>query len=247
MSTNGNAVVEQVRRILNDPDNGRPVVDTDPIRQAVVRQVALVAKELGVGAIWVPSILTLVPGTIDYTFPTSFTDKDGNAHSAVEIQTVVDLVYQRDRLPIPRRAYDEIQALRAVTVTQGRAVMACILPDPTGGLKVYLSSNPLTSEALDAFVTIVPTTWNVSDATPPTIPFSQTASRALELLVAAAVGITLGPEKLTALALNEDTFAAWKAEAMELIRQERLTVIRLKRARGPLSFAWVTAWSRYGG
>ena len=242
MSTDGAKVVTEVRRIMGDPDDGRPQIDTDQIAQAVVRQVGLIASEVGLGATWVPSIITLVPGTIDYDFPTTI----GSA-SDVEYQTIIDLVYQRDRLPLPRRSYDEIQALRAVVVTQGRPVMCCLLPDATQKLRMYLSSNPQVAENLDAFVTLVPTTWNVTDATPPTIPFSERCSRALELRVAAVVGKTLGDEVLTALTLNASTFDAWMAEAAEMIRQERLTVIRLKRARGPLSFAWVTAWSRYGG
>ena len=251
MSTDGAKVVEQVRRMFGDPDTGRPNISTDVIQQAVVRWVAFCAAEVGMGALWLTPAVTLQPGKIDYVL-----NRTVGSDTGVEFQTLVDLIYHRDRLPIPRRAYDEIQALRAVVVTQGRPVMCCVMPDANQNLQVFLSSNPQVAEDLDALVTLVPETWTPTDAAPPSIPFSSKACRALECLVAAAVGKTLGAETLTALALNEGTFDEWYAEAVGkeyprqlggLLQQAKLEVIRCKRARGPLSFAWVTAWSRYGG
>jgi hypothetical protein len=251
MSTDGNKVVEQVRRMFGDPDTGRQNISTDMIQQAVVRWVAFCAAEVGLGALWMTPAISLVPGKIDYPL-----NRTIGTDTEVEFQTLVDLRYHRDFLPIPRRAYAEVQALRAVVVTQGRPVMCCVMPDPAQNLVVMMSSNPQIAEDLDALVTVVPETWNPTDAAPPSIPFSSKACRGLELLVAAAVGKTLGPETLTALALNEGTFDEWYSEALGkeyprqlggLLGQARLEVIRLKRANGPLSFAWVTAWSRYGG
>lgn len=251
MSTDGAKVVEQVRRMFGDPDTGRPNISTDVIQQAVVRWVAFCAAEVGMGALWLTPAVTLQPGKIDYVL-----NRTVGSDTGVEFQTLVDLIYHRDRLPIPRRAYDEIQALRAVVVTQGRPVMCCVMPDEDQNLTVMMSSNPQVAESLDALVTVVPETWVPSYGAAPKIPFGAKGCRALELLVAAAVGRTLGAETLTAMAINEGTFNAWFAEAVGseyprqlggLLGQARLEVIRLKRAHGPLSFAWVTAWSRYGG
>ena len=251
MSTDGNKVVAEVRRIFNDPDTGRQNIVTDVIAQAVVRWTQFCAGEIGLGALWIPTAITLAPGTIDYALK-----RDLGTNGNAEFQTLIDLVYHRDRLPIPRRAYEEIQALRAVVVTQGRPVMCCVMPDEDQNLTVMMSSNPQVAESLDALVTVVPETWVPSYGAAPKIPFGAKGCRALELLVAAAVGRTLGAETLTAMAINEGTFNAWFAEAVGseyprqlggLLGQARLEVIRLKRAHGPLSFAWVTAWSRYGG
>jgi hypothetical protein len=98
---------------------------------------------------------------------------------------------------------------------------------------------PVVAEAVNGLVTVVPSVWEDKE-TPPVIPFSTRATRALELLTAASVGRAMGASTLTSLNLNPSVFKEWEAEAHELVRQERLSIIRLKRSN---NVNWVQEWA----
>lgn len=233
MSTDGRAIMEGVRRTLGDPDTGRVVVENDELQQAIARHVPLIAKELGLGQAWVTGIVSLIPGTIDYTL--SGTD---------EYEQISEIVYHNDRVPLPIRSLPEVTSRRSGALAVGRPSMCALRPDTTQGVTLAVDTNPQVAETLDALVTLVPAVWEIGDTTPPTIPFSTTAARALELRVASSLAATMGPEKRNALALDKDDSKVWASEAAELIRQERLTVIRWKRSHGPMNHAWFRIWQR---
>ena len=85
----------------------------------------------------------------------------------------------------------------------------------------------------------------VGSATPPTIPFSTTGVRALELLTASAIFKSLGDDKRTQLDLAPSCGDDWYQEGMDLAIEEQLVIIRMKRSEGvDLSYGSIIAWGR---
>lgn len=232
MSTTGPLVVNEVWRILQDTELEH-VVKEDGIRQAVVRQGALVAKLIGVGETWVSAAITTATATRDYTLST-----------ASEYAAVLALRYASDKRTLGKVSYDTIvRAQSGDQAASGRQYRYALSPDAAMGIVVSFPGYPSAVEAIDARVSLVPTTWPQGAGTPPTIPFSTTAVRAVELLTAAAIFDTLGDDKLTQLDLNPKVAASWRAEGMRLAKEEQLTIIRLKRAQGvDLSYDALCAW-----
>lgn len=232
MAGAGNTVVTAARSLVGDTNEARPVIPQDVFRRAVNRQVALVAKKLGLGPAWDDAAITLSTTEFDYTLPTT-----------VEYNQVIALQYTSDRRQLDKRSPEEIRELKSGTgISAGRSYLYAMDFDPSGRAVVMLPTLPGRVETLDAYVSTMPAQWAAGPGTPPSIPFSETALRALELLVAAAVVKPLGADKMTALDLSPKSSTDWLDEAMELLREERLTVIRMKRARGPRNYAWFRAW-----
>ena len=232
MSTDGPTVVTNVRAILREDQTGRPVFETAELRMAINRHVALVAKELGLGTSWDTSMVTLVTGTTDYTLP-----------GASEYERVVALKYTSDGVPLDIVSLAEILAAREGATAQGRPYRCCLRPTDTQTVVLMTDSNPTEGEDIDGLISLVPDRWDASDATAPTIPFSEAAARVLELRVAESVVETAGAEKRNALAISDSAPAKWRKEADSLLHQEQLTIIRFKRARTP---QWLARWARYG-
>lgn len=232
MAGAGNTVVTAARALVGDNNAARPVIAQDDFRRAVNRQVAFVAKKLGLGPAWDDDAITLSLTEFDYTLPTS-----------VDYNQVIALQYSSDRRQLDKRSPEEIRELRSGTGSaSGRSYLYAMDRDSSGRAVVMLPYLPSHVETLDAYVSTMPSQWESGPGTPPSIPFSETALRALEMLVAAAVVKPLGSDKMTALDLSPKSADDWISEAMELIREERLTVIRMKRARGPRNYAWFRAW-----
>lgn len=221
MSTSADSILAEVYRILQDTVEGRHVVKEDAIQQAYNRQVSLVASDLGLAPAWDVDAISVVAGTSDYSLP-----------SSVEYGSVLRLRYVSDLRQLRRVSMERILTLRDGGLPAGRAYEYCLVPKDDGGVAVWLSTEPSDDETIEALVSSVPSAWSPDDATAPTVPFSRGAVRALELLIAAAVGVTLDEERMVALSLNPASFADWRTEAMRLIAQEKLKLIRLKRAGG---------------
>jgi hypothetical protein len=234
MSTTGPQVVLNVQALLQESSPDDPVVPVDIYPPIINRMVSMLAgpEHLNIGSAWVSPILTLVAGTDEYELQTG-----------VEYEQVLSLCYATDRVPLRKESLDTVSLLwTGTTKAQGRPRFMCLRPEPDQHIKVMVWPCPTAGEAVNGLVTLAPTPW-VSTATAPSIPFSARATMALELLVASAIGKTLGTDKATALGLNPACFDGWKAEALELVRQERLSVIRLKRSYGANNCDWVQAWS----
>lgn len=231
MSTTSLAVALNVREVLGDPDTGRPVFGNAAMRQAVNRHMTIVSRELGLGTAWGSAAVTLLTNTLDYTL-------SGTA----EYQQVRQVVFTSDMANLPIRSFEEVMDRRAGNVGTGRPSMCCLRPTSTQTTVLMVDSYPATSETLDLLYSTLPETWDASDATAPTIPFSAPAARALELRVAASLAASAGAEKRNALALGAADVETWLKEAAELIRTERLTIIRMKRSRA-VRGGWFSAWS----
>lgn len=233
MAGDGRSVIAEVRRIMQDTDDtADPIIQEDTIRQNVNRQVAIVVGQLGLASAWITNAIALATNQLDYAFP-----------GTAEYLQVLEVIYHTDQLPLRRISREEMQSGRAVAANStGRQVGYALAPSTTQGVTLGLPGYPIRVEALDILVSLVPATWPIGPDDPPTIPFSERTLRALELLVAASIGMTLAVDRLTALDLNPKVFADWRAEAQELLHQERLTIIRLKRAKGTLNFEWFKGW-----
>ena len=233
MSTDGLSVVNNARVILGDPDNGAPVFTTPEMRMALNSEQAIMATPdvLGLGSAWSLASITLVPGTLDYTLP-------GTADYA----QVLTVRYSSDSLPLRQRSLEEIETRRSGAIAQGRPTIYALRPTSTGTVVLMVDTDPKSGETLDLLVTTVPARWVATDATAPTIYFSQKGALALELRTAAAMVEAAGPEKLNALALGATDAKAWRAKSGELERLERLAIIRLKRSLGALNSAWFIQW-----
>lgn len=231
MAGTGPEVVAEVRRIMRDRA-ADPVVPEDDIRQAVNRCVSLMAAKLGVGTAWVSPALTLTTLTRDYALPTT----DG-----IEYQSLLELVYTSDRQPLVKVDREIVDACRVgESVSHGRSLVYSVTLSPTQEVEVNLPYLPQSAETVDALVSVVPATWPIGPATAPAIPFSQRALRALELFVAHRVFKSASDDTVVQLDLSPKSADEWFAEAEALQREEALTVIRFKRARG--ARAWWPAW-----
>lgn len=233
MSTTGDVVRNEVYVLLGVTNMVDPqVIDSDGIRKAITNNVAVIAKEIGLGPAWLTPGISLVTNAMDYTLP-----------AGVEYDQVLSLVYTTDKWPLQKVSRDEILNLRAgVQNSTGRRFEYAMYPDASGLVQVMFGRFPQKAEGIDVLASTVPVPWNAGDAVVPNIPFSTTAVRALEYLAAAEYGAAFGPDRIVALNINPNVFKTWQDKAMELIRQERLTVIRLKRSNGPMNYTWYSAW-----
>lgn len=232
MSTNGPAVVLRMRAIMRESQTGRPVYDDAELREAINRHVAILAMELGLGTEWVLAIVTLAPGTLDYTLPST------NEYGAIK-----RLRYANTGQELGIRSLDEVMADREGGAGRGRSSYCALRPDADQSLELALPNDPDQSYDIDALVSYVPATWDASDATAPTYALSEAASRALELRACASVVKTSGPEKRNALAISDDAPEVWGKEANRLVELERLRIISFKRSRGAHMGHWFASWT----
>jgi hypothetical protein len=229
----GDLVRAEIYTLLGITNTADPMIPLDTARQGINRTVALVAKELGLGPAWITSAISLTTALRDYTLP-----------GTVEYEQVLQMIYSTDKQPLRKVPLDEILAARGGSgSSSGRQFAYALTPTSTQTVTVSFAYLPNAAETIDVLATTMPVPWPKGSAAAPTIPFSTTALRSLELLGACDLGGSLGPDKMNALDLNPKTFDGWRATAMELIRQERLTIIRLKRANGPTNYAWFSSWS----
>jgi len=233
MSTTGPDIVKRCRAIMREEMLGRPVFGDDEMREAVNRHAPIVCKKLGLGTAWSTSIVTLVPGTVEYTLP-----------GTAEYERIVMVRFESDKKDLPLRGLDEILKAHEGGPATGRPQRCAMRPTSSQSVSLLVDRDPATGEDLDALVSLQPDVWDASDATAPTYALSQAAARALELSVCASVVETAGAEKLNQLAIGDNAVARWGAEAAELLRLEELTIIRMKRSHGPMNYGWFVAWSR---
>lgn len=232
MSTTGPAVILRMRDIMREQQTGRPVFADAELREAINRHVQILAKELGLGTSWVTPIVSLVPGTVDYTLP-----------SADEYQSVQFLRYADDLQPLAIRSFAEVVERRSGGLASGRPQFCCLRPTSTQTLVLMTDTDPVDGEDLDALVSLAPATWDASDSTAPTYALSEAASRALELRACASVVETAGAEKRNALAISDNAPKVWQAEAARLVELEIMTIIGFKRSRGSHGGSWFMAWA----
>lgn len=231
MGRGGADVVSEVYRIFAD-DSSDPIIPEDTIRQQVNPQVSRIVGELGLGTAWVTTAFTTATNSRDNLLP-----------STVEYDRLLELVYASDKVPLRKISLEEMTYLRqGSTIPTGRQILYAVTVSPVGVVEIQFSGYSDRAEAVSALVSTTPTTWPKGSATPPTIPFSQRALRALELRIAASVAAVAGPDKYVALDLSKNAPQIWNDEANELIRHEALVIIRLKRAHGPRSYSWFPVW-----
>ncbi len=221
MSTTGPEVVSNVRTIIHDTVEDDPVVDNETLRDAVNRQVSMVAQELGMNPYWINSAFTTNATDYDYQLPTG-----------VEYHQVLNLVYDYDKYPLSQASREEVLVMRAgIMGTNGRQFIYALDARPDGSVYVMFGGKPGTTEAVNVYVSAMPAVWPAGPDTPPTIYFSQAAARALELRVAADVVSSLGPADMVALAINPQSPNQWLDMARSIIRQERIRIAGFKRAK----------------
>lgn len=231
MAGTSQTVADNVRRIIRDPDNGRPVVATDTIKQSTDRQVPQVADACTIHPALVASLLTLVAGTATYTL------------SSGEYDYLADLYLASDRMPLLKVSREEMDRLRVGGSSSGRPQCYSIFPQDDQTVDVTFWPTPASGEVVSGYVTALPDAWGTGATTAPTIPFSQRALRAVELRVAASVVMPLNSEALNALKLDKGAARLWLDEAANLEQRERVLVARLRNTHGQ-TYRWVSAWRR---
>jgi hypothetical protein len=230
----GDLVRAEVYGLLGITSGASTIVTPDTVRRAINRQVAVIAKNIGLGPAWISPAFTTTLVDLDYVFPSG---------SGVEYEQVLQLVYAADDWPLVKVSMDEITSARAgSTQSHGRQYEYALDVSAAQVVGIHFSRLPNAVEVVKAYVSTMPVPWPAGSAAPPTIPFSTTALRALELLSAEEIGRTLGEDRINALDLNPRAFDSWHVLAVELMGQEELSVIRLKRARGPYNYRWFMDW-----
>lgn len=234
MSTNGPAVVTRMRAILREDQTGRPVYETEELREAINRHAQLLAMELGLGSQWVTTITTLVAGTQDYTLPSTY-----------EYLSIRHLKYADTGEELFVRSLEEIMAARQGTggPATGRPQRCALRPTEASTVVLMTDTDPDASYALDALVSYAPDTWDAADATAPTYYLSEAGARILELRACASVVETSGTEKRNALAISDNAPKLWNTEAAKLASLEISRIISMKRSRGPRGGAWFYEWA----
>jgi hypothetical protein len=237
LSTTTKAVLDEARRILRDPDNGRPVIASDTIRQAIDRCVPEVADSCALERTRA-DIITTVAGTATYTF--------GSASPQPEY-TCIDCLTLKGASPaaVEKLSPERLYAIKNLSNTgSGRPQYWCAEPQSDQTVRITFWPTPDAVETVEAVYNSIPEAWGTGAGTPPTVPFSRRAVRALELKVAATVAAALNAEDLNALKLNANVVGLWQLDAAELLRLERLAVSRLRVEHGPTNVAWLMSWRR---
>jgi len=233
MSGTSQTVVDNVRRIMRDPDNGRSVVATDTIKYHVDACVPEVADSCSLVRTLTASLITLVAGTATYTL------------SAAEYDYLDGLFLASDRFILKREATETLNEYRAgQSQASARPTHYAIEPQSDQTLDVTFWPTPDRAEAVSGYVSPLPDAWGTGATTAPTIPFSQRGLRALELMVAAACAASLNEEALNALKLDKSASLTWEARARELLRRERLVISRMRSEHRGSTTAWLGSWRR---
>jgi hypothetical protein len=237
MPTTGDVVLKEVLRVLQDPNPDNPVSPVDAIQREINEIASLLCSKdhLGLGEAWVRPLFSLAVGDDEYTLPFA---------SGTEYEQVIDLRYDSDNVELVRCSYEHIAAHRVGSpLAVGRPTHVCLREGAVNReVTMLVYPVPTTAEAVNGLVSLTPVPWEVNMEAP-AIPFSKRATLALVKLVAASIGKTLGSEKLIALDLSPNCFSGWQSSAMELVRLERLRIIRLKRSHGARNYAWVREWT----
>jgi hypothetical protein len=238
MPTTGEAVQQAVLSILQEPSPENPISSLQAIRREINEVSSLLCTKdyLGLGEAWVRPLFSLVAGDDEYLLPFA---------GGVEYEQVLDLRYDSDNVELVRCSYEHISAHRTGTpLASGRPTHLCLREGAVNReVTILVYPVPLAAEAVNGLVSLTPVPWEDGDDTAPAIPFSKRSSMALAKLVAANIAKTLGREKLTALDLAPNCWDGWIASAMEMVRTERLRIIRLKRSHGARNYAWVSRWA----
>lgn len=232
MSTSGPIVARDVRKMFNDADV-ESIIGDDELRLAINKTASMMSSEdnLSLGAVWLSPAFTLAPPALVYYFPTG-----------VEYQSVQVLRFSSDKRQLFKRPRLEIEAMNQGSVSPARPSLFYLEQTSDQRVEVGIPGPPKAAEAVEALVSTTPADWESGPATAPAIPFSTRATNALKLLVAATVGSSLSKTKIVSLDVNPSVFELWHNEGMDLLRLDRLTIIRLKRAKGPASWAWFDIW-----
>jgi len=209
------------------------VIEQDVYRRAGNRQAALIARKLGLGHAWINPAASLTTAAMDFTLP-----------STVTYGQVLSLVYANGERPLTKIARDVVIDRRGFSGSSpSRLYEYALDKDATGRVVVMFERAPGAAEDLKAYVSTMPEQWEEGSATPPTIAFSEMALRALELMIAADVAVPLGSDIVTALNIDKSACVKdYRQQAMALLSEEELAVIRLKRSRGVYNYDWFTAW-----
>jgi hypothetical protein len=239
MSTTGPDIVERAYRRLGD-DSADPVVSYYAIKDLVNQCVRDIASpmRLGVGPVWLNSILTTTLSSRDYTLPTTV-----GGVASVEYEQIISVRYSKSFLPLRKISRDELDARRALGASaSGRQADYCLWPGPDQVVNFQFPGFPTFVEDLDAFCSLVPSDWPDGPGAAPIIPFSKRAQDALVLMVVGKAGQTMGQDKLESLRIDKDSVAGWLSDAATILTEERMRVVSLKLTHGPRNFAWVAGW-----
>lgn len=212
---------------LRDPTT--VVVSATEINQFLDDAVKLIAKELGLlNQSWTANAFTAAANTTDYALA-----------GGMQYEQILRLQRQKDSWPVFKRSAEYVESLRIGT-------------SPATGVPQYFYPLENAAQVITVRLWPTPDASQVGDkydmlgsTTPATMPpataigLSDAALIAMRKMAAAAALDFMSDDQVARLNLDKAVAQIWKAEAAEILRQERLTLIRLKRTGGR---EWYLRW-----
>jgi hypothetical protein len=211
-------VVGNVRTLCRDRGVNDPALGTFEIKYHIKAEVEKLFQELGLAPEWETGVVTLVPGTYEYTIAGS----GGLVNQIVTVRT-----HNRNR-PLTRITDDELESMRrGPSTTIGLPEFICLREKQDQGIFVRLWPIPSEADTLDWLRARYPTSLT---ADTDSIPLSEPALRVLEKRVACTL-LSILPDSETQgnLIDRNAVISKWSAEDANSIRLERIRINSLKR------------------
>lgn len=219
MSSTAGDAIKNVRALLNDQVGSRYVRTNEQVRTVMSTQLQLMAADTYDGLSKQTTACTLVPGTDTYTVDPSTTRV---------LYSVVALIRASDLFPLRKVPFDAmLEMKRSTQAATGKPDRYCIYEDDTQVVKVVLYPTPGTADTLTAWYMDLPDNLT-SDSS--VIPYGTFGVRALELLTAAEIALSMTEDDLAACKLSPAISQKWQADGKKMLDLERERTARLAQS-----------------
>lgn len=216
MSDTRGAVKRRIRLRIDDMNPNDRAIDDERMDILIEDRMHLLAQEVGLGAVWTTTLVTLAASTWQYTLPTS-----------VQYERVMDVVLRSLATPLDRVTHAEMTALRDGGTATGDPTHYALFEDSSQQVNIWVYPTPTQVDYLDGLRAQIPTTLS-SDSS--AIPFSTPLLKALEKSVAAEAILLMDEESRAERKAVVDEVPNWKREVQRAIRLERVRLGNQKRS-----------------
>lgn len=221
MASTAGAALANVRALLNEQVGSRFTRTNEQVRKVMSNQMQMVAAESYGGMTKQVTACTLVAGTDTYTVAPS---------ASAIIDSIVALVRVSDKSVLRKVPLDSMLTWKQASGTStGKPEVYTLYEDDSQVVKVMLFPTPGEADTLDAWYTDLPSELTSDSSTIPLGPFGV---KALELLTAAELSLSMTEEEMAANRLTAAMPAKWKADGERMLRLEQARTARVAHSGG---------------
>lgn len=217
MSQTVATVTSNIRTLLRDRSASDALVGTFELKYHLKAEVERLFEELGLAPEWETGVVTLTPGTYEYTI--------SNAGGLIN-QIVVVRAHNRN-WPLARITDEELEAMRmGPSISSGPPQYIVMREKQDQSLFVRLWPVPSENDSLDWLRARYPASLT---ADTDTIPLSEPGLRVLEKRVACSLLQLLPASELADRSVDPKVVGQWEKDIADGIRLERIRINSLKR------------------